>query len=542
MTTENPPLSDLLNQLWVFGDSYSDFGSRAAGLLALFIAPTPPTEPAWSGVTISNSPEIWQTILRVNLGIPLGNPTDSSPTDFSLITNSFAGGPFSLVLSSPLNPSYAVGGALTGEGNLLEGDPDLGPLLAGTGVRSQIRAALADPGVPFGSDELVTHWAGGNDLQAALGQIQAIGSLAIPGPIEGIITAVFNDILQTTKGNLLALLRHGEARQLLAAGLAPLAGEVDGVEYLMPLVAELDQGLQLGLLAGAANFHQAMNAMVAELSAAFPYANLVYFNPEFQASWEAFGDQFGNFADYGITNTAQPAQLAMADDATPYLWLDVNLLDPDSGGVHPTASGHRMLARGVELTLEAKVDAIQAASLTNEIIAEFNAASRPKPLNGTSANDDMIGSAANDKLIAKAGNDRLNGGWGDDFLNGGNGNDELIGGRGSDRMLGGGGADFFGFDLADFDLSAPDQWVDTIVDFNPEEGDRLGLSKVAAQWKGDLFDTEGWSYIGVEAFDGVGLQLRFSNGMIEADLDGDSESDFRIALLGANSFDADWIS
>ena len=49
----------------------------------------------------------------------------------------------------------------------------------------------------------------------------------------------------------------------------------------------------------------------------------------------------------------------------------------------------------------------------------------------------------------------------DDYANGGNGNDELYGQDGEDVLEGGQGADFFDCGIG----------FDTVVDFNPNEGD-----------------------------------------------------------------------
>ena len=71
----------------------------------------------------------------------------------------------------------------------------------------------------------------------------------------------------------------------------------------------------------------------------------------------------------------------------------------------------------------------------------------------------------------------LKGGFDGDTLDGGNGNDRLlgnfgrdilIGGSGKDRLIGGGDADTF--------VLAVGNGTDVIADFDPFEGDRIGLS------------------------------------------------------------------
>jgi len=510
MSGTNSILSPLLSNLYVFGDSYSDYGSRAAALLPA-LAPT--AKPAWSGVTISNEPTNWQLGVRQKLGISTGLFNGK-------VTNSFVGGLPSRVPSSPFNPSYAIGGALTGPGNLLENDPTypsfVRNLVQGTGIRSQIDQALRVQGVRFRSDELAVHWGGGNDLLAAL-------SSGSPPP------TVFEEILTTTSQNLIALLRGGEARQLLAAGLVPLEGTVAGTPYAIPFLGQLDQldptgGLKASILAGAAAFQHGLQQMLQQLSTMFPYASITYFNPEYQASWESFGHKFGDFQAYGISDTTNAAQAAGTDNAASYLWVDDR---------HPTGGGHRMLARGVELTLEAHAQEIEAAVLTNSRIGSL----RSDTLTGSGQNDRLLGLTGNDSLFGFAGNDLLDGGKGNDRLDGGDGNDVLIGGPGSDWLKGGGGADFFSFGLSDADGR-----LDMLVDFNPDEGDRLGLSRVVAEWKGDPFDSTGWSYIGDNSFNGGSVpQLRFASGTLQGDLDGDRIADLLIAMNTA-SFHQTWIS
>ncbi len=101
-------------------------------------------------------------------------------------------------------------------------------------------------------------------------------------------------------------------------------------------------------------------------------------------------------------------------------------------------------------------------------------------LRGGGGDDWLFGDAGNDTLYGDAGNDRLIGGAGDDALFGGDGDDWLHGGSGNDRLKGGAGADTFVFDVSDFGS------VDTILDFNLAEGDRLLLTGVGANSLGEI--------------------------------------------------------
>ncbi len=72
------------------------------------------------------------------------------------------------------------------------------------------------------------------------------------------------------------------------------------------------------------------------------------------------------------------------------------------------------------------------------------------------------------KLVGTSGNDLIWGLGGKDWLEGKDGDDILIGGKSADGLTGGRGADLFAIDALSL---VPD----TIFDFKPSEGDRLGL-------------------------------------------------------------------
>ncbi len=82
---------------------------------------------------------------------------------------------------------------------------------------------------------------------------------------------------------------------------------------------------------------------------------------------------------------------------------------------------------------------------------------------GNTGTDIVSGDAGNDTLEGGKGTDSLEGGVGDDFLSGGRGNDVLTGGTGAD--------DFFFWFNADGTYG-----IDTLTDFNRDEGDRIVLA------------------------------------------------------------------
>ena len=85
---------------------------------------------------------------------------------------------------------------------------------------------------------------------------------------------------------------------------------------------------------------------------------------------------------------------------------------------------------------------------------------------GNNGNNVLTGNSANNILNGLGGNDDLNGDAGNDFLTGGSGADILTGGAGGDKFI-----------YANFNDSLL-ATTDRIRDFNPAQGDRLGLSSL----------------------------------------------------------------
>ncbi|MGF2033818.1 MAG: transporter substrate-binding domain-containing protein [Nostoc sp. CmiVER01] len=90
-------------------------------------------------------------------------------------------------------------------------------------------------------------------------------------------------------------------------------------------------------------------------------------------------------------------------------------------------------------------------------------------LNGGVGNDYLEGNHGNDEIAGGSGDDILNGNEDNDWLVADDGNDILIGGTGDDILNGGDGADVFF-------LNSPEDGFDTILDFNPQEGDKIQIS------------------------------------------------------------------
>lgn len=153
---------------------------------------------------------------------------------------------------------------------------------------------------------------------------------------------------------------------------------------------------------------------------------------------------------------------------------------------------------------------------------------------GTNQNDKLLGTSGNDLLMGGAGDDLLDGKNGDDQLNGGEGNDTLIGGPGADTLTGGNGADRF--TLNNLSESAPGILNrDVITDFTPAQNDKIDLSAIDAV--PTLAGDQPFQFIAGD-FTGTPGQLRYADGLLQGDVQGDGSVDFEIQLIGNPTLDA----
>ncbi|WP_114991363.1 SGNH/GDSL hydrolase family protein [Synechococcus sp. UW179A] len=472
----------------VFGDSMSDFGSRSAAMYKNVLYPK--SYPAWSGLTFNHSNNNWQTFLRQSLG------AFSQNSSCQEIANSLIGGVPSTIKANDLNPSYALGGALTDRNTYFDLLKSVGQFpqellkppyaVSKLGIRSQIEHYFQSES-PDLSAELVVIWGGGNDILATVLHQQDLRT-------------GFRNILINSKANLISLLRNSNAKIILVSSGAPIIGSVDGVSYALPYLRDLPPSWQEQIHSGAASTLYAKTHQMAEaVTKMFPYATIIPFNSEYEYNWERFGVKLGNFRKYGIINTTDPAQQeALLDqkdgilyNSLPHADLNHTIQKKQTEGgflyfdsLHPTESGHRMLAKAIELTLE-EFQAEIKSSVTHTVFS-----TKESFYIGTSGNDFITSSARSSTLQGVEGNDILQGSAFDDDLQGGIGNDKLDGNGGSNRLNGGPGADVFVIGLKGL-IDGPQ----IIEDFNSEEGDRILLSPVLSELAGDPFwvsTTEEW--------------------------------------------------
>ncbi len=145
--------------------------------------------------------------------------------------------------------------------------------------------------------------------------------------------------------------------------------------------------------------------------------------------------------------------------------------------------------------------------------------------------DRLMGGNGNDNLDGNIGNDRVIGGDGDDTLNGGRGNDSVIGGLGTDSLSGGKQTDKFVFnDIAESVVGAG---RDVIINFHRYQHDRILLSGIDADSVTD--GDQAFTISTAQPSAPSPVELRFENGVLEGDVDGDGGADFQIELTAVTA-------
>lgn len=158
---------------------------------------------------------------------------------------------------------------------------------------------------------------------------------------------------------------------------------------------------------------------------------------------------------------------------------------------------------------------------------------------GTSGADTFIlsGVAAGQFVNALGGADSVTGGEGADLISGGDANDTIIGGGGNDTLGGGLGTDSLTgglgvdvFDFNDITETGVGGARDVIRDF-VHGTDVVDLGDVDANM--NVGGNQAFIFIAGAAFSGAAGELRYANGVLSGDVDGDGSQDFQIQLIGA---------
>lgn len=178
------------------------------------------------------------------------------------------------------------------------------------------------------------------------------------------------------------------------------------------------------------------------------------------------------------------------------------------------------------ITAKAAVTADLQSSSGNRGEASGDTYSSIESLVGSAYGDTLRGNGASNTIKGEGGKDTLYGRNGNDVLEGGSGSDKLYGQSGKDTLNGGSGADAFVFKaLSDSRGSS----VDTIKDFR-RGSDHIDLRGMDANTK--VVGDQAFSFIGKAAFHGKAGELRFADGIVSGDVNGDRSADFKINVAG----------
>ncbi|SHE52652.1 Cellulose binding domain-containing protein [Modicisalibacter ilicicola DSM 19980] len=140
----------------------------------------------------------------------------------------------------------------------------------------------------------------------------------------------------------------------------------------------------------------------------------------------------------------------------------------------------------------------------------------------TKPDDDLLLGGDNDEnLYGLSGDDRLHGRGGDDYL---------AGGLGADALEGGAGADVFAF-ATTFDSNPPA--ADTLLDFSSSQGDLIDLAAIDADL--GVAGNQAFAWRHALGFSGNAGELRFSDGRLAGDVNGDGIADLAIQLAGVET-------
>ena len=215
-------------------------------------------------------------------------------------------------------------------------------------------------------------------------------------------------------------------------------------------------------------------------------------------------------------------------------------IDPDSPAIDSGTRAHGNVARdlyGNQRTGAIDIGVHEAGSGSpsgnNFIIGGAGA----NALHGYAGNDTLMGLAGSDTLRGGMGNDSLDGGGGSDFLDGGKGKDVLVGGEGRDVLLGNIGRDTFVFrTISEAGLGAA---ADEIRDFSRADGEKIDLRGIDANTR--AYGDQAFTFIGDAEFSKKPAELRYHDGVVAGDVNGDRVADFHIVIanlspLGAGDF------
>jgi serralysin len=257
-----------------------------------------------------------------------------------------------------------------------------------------------------------------------------------------------------------------------------------------------------------------------------------------EAEWLQFVDRLYSAAELASDPAAVP--LTLAKTAPDNLTLtgtdsrntllggagDDKLYGKGGNDILGGGAGRDYLSGGTGMDTASYTNA-KAAVLADLLYAARN--TRDASGDRFSSVENLTGSAYADSLRGTNAANAIQGGAGNDTLYGRGGNDKLVGGAGKDILYGGSGADTFDFNAIKESLPSA---RDTIKDF-VRGSDRIDLRSIDASSKSS--GDQAFSFIGSKAFTGNAGQLKFSNGVLSGDVNGDKVSDFQVNVSGLSA-------
>ena len=161
-------------------------------------------------------------------------------------------------------------------------------------------------------------------------------------------------------------------------------------------------------------------------------------------------------------------------------------------------------------------------------------------IRGAGGNDRIYGGNGNDRLFGDDGNDFLQGNSGNDVVDGGSGNDGIRGSSGTDTLAGGAGADTFVFDYAGDSRTV--DGIDTVIDFNPAEGDVINIGATVEGY--GYNNSYYWELVNAGEEDHTHQQMTLAydsaTGLTTLRMyfgDGDPDADMTLYIVGEHATD-----
>lgn len=190
-------------------------------------------------------------------------------------------------------------------------------------------------------------------------------------------------------------------------------------------------------------------------------------------------DRVNNFFATGGGNDTVKAGLGFdnvdgGDSNDDLLYIDYSV-DDTGGGMSMTVDISKKVGRAYRTKGGTSDELLDSIDFRNFERFEIRGTSKVDTIKGGDNNDVFWGGDGNDTLFGNAGNDDLDGGTGDDWLIGNSSNNS----KDRDRLSGGVGADTFVIGYYNkplYNQAGNDDYA-LILDFNPNEGDKIQLTR-----------------------------------------------------------------